>query len=237
MKSIRELKNVQIRIFPADEIYFQGILRTSSIKVILEKYSFKSVPTVPEGIPIPIRVIQFENGEFGYKNKNYLVTRLAIEERRIIIEIEAKSGISDAFFRELHDLLLGLDLRETKPTYKPLLKSEETTCVTELDFSMLEFCKGTTLSQFQEKLVKHTPSHGSKLNAYIRSIRFRIGFLTLPLELKERRITLSDKEFILEVREKTSPEDKIFLSSSPTDTETHIMLLKELEKLISKQTK
>ena len=50
---------------------------------------------------------------------------------------------------------------------------------------------------------------------------------------KDYRITLSRKEFLIGPRDGTALDEQIFVSKAPVDTDTHLVLLDELEALYS----
>ena len=238
MKNIRELRTTQIRIFPTDEIHFQSLQRQTAINKIKEKYKLKNIitPTIPEIPSIEIqKILIFTNGEFVYKNKTYLVDRLVIENRRIIITMASHSEIADEFYTDLRNLLIELDLRDAKSNYNALVKSEETTCVAKLDFYLYQLFERNFINNFQQTLLNKIESHGCKIEIVPNVVRFKINYLNEPELYRKNKITFADKEFILEVRERTSYEDRIYFTSSPTDTKTHLELLSEINNLIAKK--
>jgi len=232
MREIRELVVKQIRIFPIDEIGFQSLQRQNAIKQIQEKYSLKFNPIMFEDFSGEQPNIVFKNGEYQHKNKPYLIELLSIEPRRILIHMCSNSKIADSFFTNLRDLLISLDLREGKSTYKPLLKSEETECVVKFDFCYKDIFKNSPIYDFNDYLTKNITSHACKIEVLPSALRFRISYLQLPDSLKKQKVTLDEKYFVIEIRTRTSYEDQIYFTFSPTDTETHFKLLNELEKRI-----
>jgi hypothetical protein len=236
MKEIRELKSTQVLIFPIDEIGFKSFQRDSAIKKIQEKYKLKyNPPMMFEGIPSELRPISFTNGEFNHKDKSYLIERLNIEERKIIISMVSHSKIVNALFDNLRALLKGLDLRDTKPKYEPLVKADETSCVVKLEFSIRELLENSPLSHFHDYLTDKVQSNGFEIEVIPSVIRFKISYLKQPESFKKHKITLTDKDFVLEVRDRTSYEEQIYYTFSPTDSDTHIDLINKLENVISKK--
>ncbi len=232
MKEILELIVSQIRVYPMDVIGFSSLKRHSSIDQIRDRYSFEIVPQVPEGFPIEAKAIGFRNGEFEYNKKKYLISNTQIEERRILITVSANSNVAVAYYDDLIEMLTSLDLRSPIPEYVPLLAAQETTIIVKLDFSMRNIFESSLIGSFDNLLKKKMQEENTHLLVYPNSIKFKFKYLDIPNKLKKNRISLSDKEFILEVRERTDPEDQIFFSFSPTDSETHLSILLELEKLI-----
>lgn len=233
MKGIRDLKSTQIRIFPIDEIGFKSLQRPSALAQIQEKYKLKPNPQIIlEGIPAESHVMSFTNGEFNYENKVFLIERLSIEERRIIICMASPSNIVELLFDNLRKLLIDLDLRDTKSKYEPIITAQETSCVTILDFSFADLIKDSVLSDFNDYMLKKVQTHGCKIEIVPSAIQFKISYLKQPDSFGKHKFTLNEKNIVLEIRDRTAYEDNLFYTFSPTDSETHIELLNELEKRV-----
>lgn len=233
MKDIRELIVKQIYIFPVDEIALSSLQRKNAINKIQEAYSLKYSPTMFEGIPNESQSLAFNNGEYSWNKKTYLINNLSIEPRRILLTCSSESKIADSLFKNLRELILNLDLRESKPIYKHILVAEETQCVVKLDFHFNDVFKNSPLYTFHEYLKKKITSYESKIEVRPSALRFKISYLQLPDYLKKHNLSLLDKDFVLEMRNRTDAKENIYYTSSPTDSETHFNLIKELEKRIT----
>lgn len=234
MKEIFHLAVTQVRIFPVDIVGFNSLKRSHSIDQIRDKYNLEVVSQFPDELPIELSMIRFKNGEYEFEQNNYLVTNVQIEERRILITINALSNVASEFYKDLIELLTSLDLRAQKPAYDHLVFAQETACIAKLDFSMRDIFESSHIKNFDNLIAEKIQQKDTRLLVYPSSIRFRIKYLDIPDKLKKNKISLSDKDFLLEVRERTDPEDQVFLSTSPTDSETHLSILAELENIIAK---
>ena len=232
MKEIRDLKVTQIRIFPIDELPFESLLRPSAIKQIASIFNFNTPPVFPEGFPVEIPSILFRNGEFTYENQTTLIEQASIERRRLITSLAGNSTVSDAFFVELKDNFAKLDLRNINRNYEPIITTEETQCIVQLDFPITDLFKNSPIGKFAPLLRKKSLCHECDITAIPFSIKFRISYLNIPDVIKQHRITLTDKDFIIEQREKTSIEENLYWTSSPTPSDGHLELIKEFEKLV-----
>jgi len=231
MKGIRDLKSTQIRIFPIDEIGFNSLQRSNAKKQIQEKYKLQpSTQMFFESVPGESHKMTFVNGEFFYEGEMVLIDRLSIEERRIIICMSSSSNMVSLMFEDLRKLLIDLDLRDTKSNYKPIVIAQETSCVAKLDFSFTDLFKNTVIADFNSYISKNIKLHGCETEIIPSAIRFKICYIKQPESFIKHKITLSEKDFILEIRDRTAYEDNLYYTFSPTDSETHIKLLIELEK-------
>jgi len=235
MKEIRDLKVTQIRIFPVDEIALKSFLRDSALKRIKDTYKLKQSPPVFfDAISPEFKNIILDNGEYKFKDRIYLIDQLKIEERRILIRMSAHSEIVDNFFKNLSNLLIELDLREKKPEFKPIVKAEETSCVVKLDFCIKDIFKQTPLNDFDDYIAKTTQAKYYEVEVIPTTLKFKLSYLKLPDSFKRQKVTFNDKDFIIEIRDRTSYNEQIYFTFSPIDSETHFQLLEELEKRIIK---
>ncbi|MBA7657895.1 hypothetical protein ES703_65838 [subsurface metagenome] len=236
MKEIRDLKSTQILIFPIDEIGFSSLQRPDAIKQLQDKYRLKyNPPMIFEGIPAGSHSLLFTNGEFRYENKSYLIERINIEDRRIIIRMASHSKIVDIMFDDLRKLLIELDLRESKPKYEPLVKAEETSCVVKLDFSFTDLLINSPLSDFNAFLTDKMSSHDFEIEIIPSAIRFKITYSRQPESFRKHKISLSEKDFVLEVRDRTAYEEQLYYTFSPTNSKLHFEFLKELERRVTQK--
>ncbi len=228
MKAIRDLKSVQIRIFPVDDIPINSLRRTTAIESIKLRYKF-DFTRFPEPIPFESQNLIFTNGEFQFEKQKCLIDRLVIEDRRIIINGSSSSKVIDAFYKDLCEQFKKLDLRSPKPKYVPLVKTDETTCIVKLNISFQSLFKGSKVLTISKDLLKSTPCYDCELAVYPSSLKFKISYLKVPESIVQHKISLAEKFFVLEVRERTTPDEQFFFTSSPTDTDTHLSLIKTIE--------
>lgn len=231
MKQIYDLKVTQIRIFPADELPFRSLHRNTAMSKMSNTFKLKPNPQMYFEIsPTVVPNINLNNGEYDYNDRSYLIDYLIIEDRRIIIRMTANSDIVNNFFEELRRLLIDIDIREKKPNYEPLIRVDETQCIAKFDFSFEDILQHTKLSDFPKYLAKKVQSYGSKLEIVPNALRFRLKYLSIPEILRKHDITLIDKDFIIERRDRFPYEEQVYFTYSPTDSTTHLEILKELEK-------
>jgi hypothetical protein len=135
MKNIRELTSVQIRIFPADYILYNYLLRKDFVDFILDKYKFTSheMPfgNVPGDTP---KVLVFKSGEYKIEKKKLIIKRLAFENRRIVTDTLSTSKEATKLF---NIIAKDIDKFQTDGNFKSSdvsYLSEEASCIVSLDF-------------------------------------------------------------------------------------------------------
>ncbi len=231
MKDIKFIKTTQIMIFPSDDIDFYGINNDETLQVIISKYQLSKV-TLPAQFSASLPQILLQNGSFRQKQSKFIIEQLIIEERKIVINILSDSDTSNAFYSDLRALLISLDLRQSKGSYKPLISTYETTCILKLNFKFEQLCPQIPIRKLENKISKNT-TYSSSVSIIPSSLRFQISYDKIPRKLLKNKISISDKYFVIELREKTDPDDQFYFTISPTDTETHFELIKILEDTLS----
>jgi len=231
MKDIKFIKTTQIMIFPSDDIDFYGINNDETLQVIISKYQLSKV-TIPAQFSVPLPQILLQNGSFRQKQSKFIIEQLIIEERKIVINILSDSTTSNAFYSDLRTLLIALDLRKSKGSYEPLVSTYETTCILKLNFKFGQLCPRIPITKLENKISENV-TYSSSVSIIPSSLRFQISYDKIPEKLLKNKISISDKHFVIELREKTDPDDQLYFTASPTDTETHFELIKILEDTLS----
>ena len=230
MNAIKQIKTTIITIFQVDDIDIHSLKRDSAIQKIQDNFQLKKLQ-LPGQIAIPLNQIILQHGEYKYNAKSYTLDQIIIEERKITINILSNSEIADCFFEDLVKILKSIDTREHVGTYEPLIKTYETACVLKLNFSLDKAIKNINHRELN-KVISENNSHGATITLIPSALKFQIQYSDIPEKLEKNKISISDKAFFIELREMTDPYDKIYYTTSPTDTRTHLTLLKTLEEMI-----
>jgi hypothetical protein len=228
MKNIRELTSVQIRIFPADYILYNYLLRKDFVDFILDKYKFTSheMPfgNAPGDTP---KVLVFKSGECKIEKKKLIIKRLAFENRRIVTDTLSTSKEATKLF---NIIAKDIDKFQTDGNFKSSdvsFLSEEASCIVSLDFDYKDMFSEKFITFLNEDL-KSRMRH-DVFEVYPKLIRFEISFKP-DEKLRKNRITLSPKQLIIEPRTEHPLDERVFFTSSPCDTDTHLNILGTLEK-------
>lgn len=228
MKEIRDLRVTQIRVFSTDEIPFNELMNETTQAAFAEKYALSRTGepwTVSAGTRIA-----FENGTFSDSEQTHPIHQIILEPRRVLLQLGGSSEMASSLFRSLQQDFADIDSRPGNRTYEPILASEETTCIAKLDLSAENLIDRRTLEAITRSGNERLVSHGADLNIRPYGIRFRVQYRNAPEKLTERNVTLADKELIIQVRDRTDPAEQIFETTSPTDSESHLQLIDDLER-------
>jgi hypothetical protein len=228
MKDIVDLKVAQVRLYPVDVLPISSLLLEKTLISFRDTLRFKAGSRPEEKQEVP--GVELLGGEIEYKGRVHLIERLAIEQQRLILSVFGTSSVADAVYERIRDILVAADSSGAFPKSKPYVKVEETSCVATLDVDFRKLFAPPVL-QFLEKTVRQRTSTGLA-KSDVTSFKFsaRISYELLDPDLKKADIRLSDKTLTIEPRIRTRLEERRYYTLSPTDSETHLALLREFEK-------
>jgi len=226
MKDVTEFEVKQTRIFPVDGLPMPRLITPAVSNAFRERFGWGGAEA-PEG------EIVFQPGVFpNTEAKDAIVIKsLQMNERRMVLTVIADSSGANQVHKGLMDFFA--EVAGWTPA-EPLILTEDTTCTATLDFdwdallspAMRKFLKGT----MNETISAHSISPPE-----VRGLHFavRIAYPEVPTKLQEHGVALSDKTLTVEPRVQTPPSERRYYTSSPTDSDTHLQLLEQLERALT----
>jgi hypothetical protein len=216
MKEISSLSVTQFRIFPHDAIPF-SLLRSAYGTVRLKTFmGFRTAAFDPESGDLV-----FEDGAYKKDDSPLLaIPTIAFNSRRIVLSVAGSSDHARLAYGALRDFfsLLGFTLPE------PILFTEETNCIAQLDFDWTELINPALFSTVTDFAQHITLPPQIKTGG----IRFTLEF-SPNQTLKDAGVTLSDKQIVIEPRLGLLLSQRIYFTGSPSSSDEHIALLRTLE--------
>ncbi len=159
---------------------------------------------------------------------------LEIGPQKTVWEVLGESASADI----LNGILVSL-IAELKPETEfaePLLFTQETHCTVRLAFSWKDLLS-ERLSDAMEELVRHRldlPVASTRIASM--NLRFGIQYDVSDLRIKEWGISVLDKVLTLEPLSGTPLSERLYSTSSPLDSDSHLRLVRDLETaIIAKQ--
>jgi len=231
MKDILDLSVSQIRIFTVDAVPIRALRTQEAIAGIAKAFSF-----VQAGIDPASGALGFQGGRRKVGAEEIVIETVAIEPRRIHIQVLGTSQGADACFEALRDAIS--EYTPQRPTMSELvMKSEETSCTVTLEFSIERLFTQQVLAFAKEDLLPNTSLPG--LPAIVRSLKLgvEVGYVPKDNRLNEQGITLSNKHFLIEPRVGTRLEERRYFTSSPLGSDAHLRVLDLLESRLRREAR
>lgn len=228
MRSVRSMAVTQFRIFPPDLIPFLMIVTPSAANIIQQVMGFRSV-----GRNAEIAEVIFQEGSFKISDDKptIVVTEMRINERRVIIQVEGNSGTANQAYSLLREICsrFGDRFRDAEPT----LLTEETKSVVELEFDWSSLLNPALVAVANDFAAGHA---GSLVQQYIKSVSVQVVIGTrIAEELTEAGIVATDKPLVIEPRTDVPLSERVYFTRSPSDSETHLALIRDLEARLIKR--
>lgn len=190
-----------------------------------------------------IQVAGLETGEVAYfrgtagsirvEETDYPIMQLKIEERRIILRVGGNTNIANTSYEKLKQFLVKLVDIEPEVFMKPIVIANESEIITQLDFHINEMFDSRFIGFINGELNEVASSELAKTFANLMYLEFEIRYQPENESLMEHNISLAPKSFKIEPRKGTPHKDRMYYCMAPLDTESHIELLKQLEKTFS----
>lgn len=232
MKEITDLTVTQIRVFAVDVVPLSKINTKSCIEKIRGDLSVSQIESPPfvEGIA----PIIFLRGEIKEGNRIIVINRIAVEHRRIILEVVGTSKETDHVYDVLLSSIASVTDIDSGRLRVPLLIAETTQCVATLGFHFESLFNKSFIELLNSRVKKEATSKIAKGSVRPLVAEVEISYQIKDETLIENRISMSPKKFIVAPRPGAPLEARRYSLSSPFDSDTHLKLVRDLEKAIIK---
>lgn len=227
MKNITDLIVTQDRLFATDIIPFRFINTESAINKIKQAFNIKEVESLTDKV-------NFSKGEVYIGKKLNIVESLSIETKRIWFNIVGTSKDANFFYDSLRTIIIQFDQNHLFKKSKPLIKIEQTVCNANLDIDFRNIFVRKFLDYLNKLVIENCSSNSAE--AYTSQLSFftNIFYKIKDPKLIAHNLPLYPTQFIIAHRADTPPEERRFYTISPTDSDTHLKLLEEFEKLFKR---
>lgn len=225
MKEVRILVTTQIRLFPPDTVPVPKLVLGQHREAIRSLFDFQNVEPVVRRDAVA--GLTFNTGT--YKPDSVVIESVSIEERRIVVKAHGKTEIASAVYRavqaRLEELSDGRKMQE-------ILCTHETESSVVLDIPFERLFSDSFLSFLHKSAAKYTRNEWSQNLILPSNLKFTVRYKVTDDNLVKSHITLAPKDLTIEPRVQSSPEDRLYWITSPTDTETHFKLIDDLEQAL-----
>jgi hypothetical protein len=219
----------QVLLMRFDEIPLSLLIQRSTLSRLTALFEFNEIEVAQS--QAGKQIVNAQVGVFRNDVGDRPISKLVLEERRILLDLEGTSIDADKVISKLRQFLAEVASRSDTEFLQPIVKAEESEVVARLEFPA-ERLFAPELVRFIEDEFTHAAS-SDKARAVISpaQVLFLVQYKTADLQLDDYRIGLSRKEFILGPRPGLPLTEQIYASKAPVDTATHLRVLEELEKI------
>jgi hypothetical protein len=215
------------KIYKPDVIPFRFLCTRSAMEFLVAFLKFRD-SAIGEGPEII-----FQAGTFVIENQSPIVVNgLSINDRRVVIDVAGPTEGAEAVAVALRDLFKKIEPAQEFASSDPLITTHDTECVAAMDFEWSQLVSDTVAEFAMGPALRAAEGKNTARIATL-ALKFTIAFTASDPGLIENGVTLSDKLLTIEPRSNTPLKDRLFFTSSPLDTESHMRLFSELEKKLS----
>ena len=237
MKDITELAIAERRIFGPDVLPFSNLRSKTNLSNLSSPFSFKKIDLIEDDNKKIVAIVM-HSGEFLHDKKIFPIEQLAIDQTGITFGMNSDSKIAGKFYQVISDLLNNVSKEKEFNKEIPLVKSTITSCIVTLDFDHKDLFSSKLNSFLAKETSKSCASvvnNVAKVSIAPRSLSFDVNYAVTDKSLLDRGVSINTKQIAIEPRIGTALKDRRFYTTSPTDSETHLKLLSELEKKFKKR--
>jgi hypothetical protein len=225
MKDITDITVAQIRLYPPDKIPFQQLGAGRKADAIKEAFCFESVQSEAA------RGLTFVNGAFP--QLGIVINELSIDARRTLLRVLGSSSQADVIYTALWEQLRSLVPKERPFDEKPLIKSQETSCVVTLEIGIDDLVAPPLVKLISEDGKRLLSTKSARVKAIdVNRVAFTVRYAPDDPQLEERGVQIVNKTITFQARAGTVKGENRFFVSSPTDSDKHFELLEGIESVL-----
>jgi len=231
VKNIADLAVTQIRIFPVDIVPL-GVIKTKScVEKVRDLLSIGEVEVRPfiDGKEI----VLFRRGELRRDNKLLVISKIEVDSRRIIVEVEGASKDGNEVYGAFLSAVATVANIALESLRVPLLLAETTQCVLTLDFTFDALFSSDFVKFLDQKVKKEARSNLTMASVRPLEATAEIAYEITDKVLIDNKITMNPKKFSIAPRPGAPLDARKYVISSPFDSDTHLELIEELNKAIA----
>lgn len=231
MKNIADLAVTQIRIFPVDIVPL-GVIKTKScVEKVRDLLSIGEVEVRP--FINGKEIVLFRRGELRRDNKLLVISKIEVDSRRIIVEVEGASKDGNEVYGAFLSAVAMVANIALESLRVPLLLAETTQCVVTLDFTFDAVFSSDFVKFLDQKVKKEARSNLAMASVRPLEATAEIAYEITDKVLIDNKITMNPKKFSIAPRPGAPLDARKYVISSPFDSDTHLELIEELNKAIA----
>jgi|GEM_PF-2994021 len=224
---IKRIVSHAIVLLRHDEIPLQRLSQRTNIVRLGSVFEFNQFELI--GDDSGNRAVSGQAGSFRDETGDYPIARLVVEERRILLAMEASSDVVDRVVEKALEFLSSLTNPSHDDHLKPLLVSYESEIIAHMDFTVDKLVPTPMYRIILSDGLLAAASPVARTTVALEQVQFQLNFDPIDPIIDKNGITLSQKAFTIGPRPNVPIEEQIYFSKAPFETEKHIMILSRVE--------
>lgn len=227
MKNCTLLDVKQLRIFAPDRLPFTELLTSKGLNAFKGRFGWTEMGPIEGEQP----ELAFENGTLP--GSDTVIRRLSVTPRRVLLSLDSDSSTLSRVYEAVRAFFGELDRAGAWSGCEPLILTEETTALVDLDFEWTALLAPGLVAFSQKPLLASTVQ--AEVAPVLAGLRLgiKLRYPRVPEHLQMHGVSLASKALVIEPRADTPLAAKRYWTQSPTDSETHVRLLEVLERNIA----
>lgn len=227
MDEVTSLTSKQVRIYAPGMVPLIAMRSAAGAETTRNFFGFKEAvlnPSEPEvtfvyGLSVP------REGD-----KVVSITYLEVTQQKISWEVLGDSSAANGLNAKL--ISLFTELSPEIEHAEPLLFTQESHCSVRLEFSWKDLVSERTAKAIEGMACPRLDLPIASARLASMNLRFKVQYDVSDVRIKEFGIGVLDKALIIEPQQNTPLSDRIFFTSSPLDSESHLNLVRDFERAI-----
>ena len=228
MPEILQTFTIERRLYPPDAIAWAVLLTESNVQRLRERYKF-NVLTQDLGPNAAVARLVGTTGEFSALNGRQVVQQLVIEPTVLQAQTSGGSDVADGFIADLVEALCEIGNNRMLAETPEVARTYQTIAIAKLSMPF-ELLVSEKLRTYLDTDVKPKV----KLRNGEPEIRLQNLSWSVLYKMESTDFQYLPKVITIEPRQGSRPSDMTYYTVSPTDSKTHLELLKKLESRFSK---
>lgn len=229
---LKSVSTAQVHLYKLDQIPFQKLVTQKWVDELGSLLSFGSAQ-VAQDISRGETSILCEGGSVETDDGVISISRLAIEDRRILLNVAGTSDDARFALSQLEQFLSDVAGVDPEAFESPVLTAHDSQIVAELDFHYLRLISDSAWNYISQTGSGIASSDFATATLVPAKLAFYVEYEPVNKKLSEYRISLVRKELTLEPRKGYPLDERVFYSKAPFDTGSHQQFLVDLEALLS----
>jgi hypothetical protein len=220
---IKTLLSKKRNIFALGDLPFDSLFAPANREKLQKEFNLDALVWGEKG---NLALLQGFKGQFLVQDRIRSIMEINIQPSSLEVIVEGETEGADLILSSIESLMRSFSITERPDECKPREVSYETFCVCrfendgwwQISAPYAAFVRETVLP----KIADTYPNAIPVINP--GPMQFRIQF-----KMKVASHLIAPKALAIELREGTSPEDRIFWSTSPLRSEEHMEMLRQYE--------